>query len=407
MLAIVNARILTVSDGVIESGAVLVDDAGKIAAVGERLDVPEGAEVIDAGGRTLTPGLVDAFSQLALLNEGLGWAGQDADEATDPNTAHVRALDGIYPFDRAIAEARTGGVTTVHVVPGGSNVLAGVALAIKLRRAVVADDLVLRHPTGVAAALGERPKAAYGGEKRMPATRMGIAAILREALVKAQEYKPEKGRDLRSEALLPVLRGELPLLVQAHRADDIVTALRIGQEFGIRIVLLGATEAHLVADLIAAAGVAVAAGPSLASRGRQETRDVGFHLPVALHRHGVPTAIVTGHPQLDQPYLNIAAALAVREGLTPEEALRAVTLTPAEILGVADRVGSIAVGKDADLVLWDGDPLELTTRVAWTMVEGRTVYVDHRDDGGSELPGRDGNRSGVPEAGPRRGEVEC
>lgn len=386
MLAIVNARILTVSDGVIESGAVLVDDAGKIAAVGERVEVPDGAQVTDAGGRTLTPGLVDAFSHLGLFNEGLGWAGQDAEEATDPNTAHVRALDGIYPFDRGIAEARTGGVTTVHVVPGGSNVLAGQALVIKLRRAAVADQLILRHPTGVAASLGERPKATYGGEKRMPATRMGIAAVLREALVKAQQYKPEKERDLRCEALLPVLRGELPLLVQAHRADDILTALRIGREFGIRITLLGATEAHRVADLIAEAGAAVGAGPSLAPRGRQETRDVGFHLPLALIRHGVPTAIVTGHPHLDQPYLNVAAALAVREGLTPEQALRAVTLTPAEILGVADRVGSVTAGKDADLVLWDGDPLELTTRVAWTMVEGRRVYVDGGDRS------RDGDR---------------
>ena len=408
MLAIINARIMTVADGVIESGAVLVDDAGKIAAVGAQVDVPDEAEVLDAGGRTLTPGLIDAFSHLGLVNEGLGWAGNDADEATDPNTAHVRAVDGVYPFDRGIAEARTGGVTTVHVVPGGSNVLAGQALAIKLRRAAVADDLILRHPTGVAASLGERPKATYGGEKRMPATRMGIAAILREALVKAQQYDPGKERDLRCEALLPVLRGELPLLVQAHRADDIITALRIGREFGIRITLLGATEAHLVADLIAEAGAAVAAGPSLAPRGRQETRDVGFHLPLTLLRHGVPTAIVTGHPQLDQPYLNIEAALAVREGLTPDQALRAITLTPAEILGVADRVGSIAVGKDADLVLWHGDPLELTTRVAWTMVEGRVVYVDG-DDGD-----RDGDRRPVlsadgdtgPGAGGPCGEVD-
>ncbi|WP_374713346.1 amidohydrolase [Symbiobacterium terraclitae] len=381
MRAISNARILTVADGVIESGTVLVDDQGRIAAVGARVAVPDGVEIIDAGGRTLTPGLVDAFSHLGLINEGLGWAGNDAEETTDPNTAHVRALDGIYPFDRGIAEARSGGVTTVHVVPRGGNVLAGEALAVKLRRAVAADDLVLRRPTGIAASLGERPKATHGSEKRMPATRMGVAAVLREALVKAQEYRPEKGRDLRCEALLPVLRGELTLLVQAHRADDIATALRIGREFGIRITLLGATEAFLVADLIAEAGATVAAGPSLAARGRQETREVGFHLPLALHRQGVPTAIVTGHPELPEPYLNIAAALAVREGLTPEEALRAVTLTPAQILGVADRVGAIAPGLDADLVLWDDDPLELTTRVAWTMVEGRIVYRDGSADG--------------------------
>jgi len=374
--AIVNAQILTVADGTIDSGTVLVDDRGKIAAVGAQVEVPAGAEMIDAEGLTLTPGLVDAFSRLGLINEGLGWAGNDAEETTDPNTAHVRALDGIYPFDRGIAEARSGGVTTVQVVPGSGNVLAGEALAIKLRRAVAADDLVLRRPTGIVASLGEEPKATHGGEKRMPATRMGIAAVLREALVKAQEYRPEKGRDLRCEALLPVLRGELPLLVHAHRADDIVTALRIGREFSIRITLLGATEGFLVADVIAESGVAVAAGPSLAARDRQETRAVGFHLPLALHRQGVPTAIVSGHPELPEAYLNIAAALAVREGFTPEEALRAVTLTPAEILGVADRVGAITTGRDADLVLWDGDPLELTTRVAWTMVEGRIVYQD-------------------------------
>jgi imidazolonepropionase-like amidohydrolase len=374
VLAIINARIITIAHGVIESGTVLVDDAGQIAAVGADVQIPAGTQVQDAGGRTLTPGLVDAFSHLGLVNQGLGWAGDDADEATDPNTAHVRALDGIYPFEPGLEEARSGGVTTVQVVPRGSNVLGGETLAIKLRKTGSADRLVLKRPTGIAAGLGERPKGAYGGQKKLPATRMGIAAVLREALVKAQEYKPEKGRDLRSEALQPVLKGEIPLRVQAHRADDIITALRIAKEFGIKVTLLGATEGFMVADLIAEAGAAVAAGPSLAARSRQEAREVGFHLPLALQRQGVPTAIVTGHPELPQQYLNIAAALAVGEGFTSDEALRAVTLTPAEIIGVADRVGSIETGKDADLVLWDGDPLELTTKVAWTMVEGRIVF---------------------------------
>jgi imidazolonepropionase-like amidohydrolase len=373
--AIINARIITVAGGVIESGTVLVDEAGKIAAVGNGLAVPPGAAVLDAGGRTLTPGLVDAYSHLGLVNQGQGWAGDDADESTDPNTAQVRALDGIYPFDLALAEARSGGVTTAQVMPRGTNVLGGEALALKLRPTHVADRLVLARPTGVAAGLGEAPKAAYGtANKKMPATRMGIAALLREALVKAQEYKPEKGRDLKLEALQPVIRGELPLWVVAHRADDIVTALRIAREFAIKLVLAGATEAHLVADLIAEAGVAVAAGPSLAPRGRQEAKDVGFHLPLKLIEAGVKTAIVSGHPELPAQYLNLAAGLAVREGISEAQAYRAVTLTAAEIIGVADRVGSIEPGKDADLVLWDGDPLEAMTKVAWTMVEGKVVH---------------------------------
>jgi imidazolonepropionase-like amidohydrolase len=376
MLQIHNARIITVANGVIENGAVLIGNDGRIQAVTAGIfHAPEGTEVIDAGGRTLTPGLVDARSHLGLVNQGLGWAGDDAAEATDPNTAHVRALDGIYPFDEGIADARTGGVTTVQVLPRPVSVLAGEALALKLRQARVVDQMLLQRPTGMAVTLGEAPKATFGGDKKLPATRMGIAAVLREALVKAQEYKPEKGRDLKLEALQPIIRKELPLCVTAHRADDIVTALRIAREFDLKLVLHGATEGDIVADLIAEAGAAVAAGPSLAARGRQEAREVGFHLPRTLLQHGVKTAIVTGHPELPQQYLNIAAGLAAANGLTEDEAWRAITLTPAEMIGVADRVGSIEPGKDADLVLWEGDPFELTTRVAWTMVEGKVVYA--------------------------------
>lgn len=376
MIEIHNARILTISHGVIESGAVLIGPDGKIQAVTDGIfSVPAGTPSIDAQGKTLTPGLVDACSHLGLINQGLGWAGDDADEATDPNTAHIRVLDGIYPFDAGIDEARQGGVTTVQVVPRSTNVLGGETLALKLRKAGAVEQMLLKRPTGIAAGLGEAPKAAYGGNKKMPATRMGIAAVLREALVKAQDYKPEKGRDLRLEALLPVLSGDLPLRVTAHRADDIITALRIGKEFGIRISLQGATEGFLVADLIKEAGATVAAGPSLAARGRQEAREVGFHLPLALINQGVPTAIIAGHPTLPQQYLNIAAALAVREGLTEEQALRAITLTAAEIIGVADRIGSIEPGKDGDLVLWDGDPLELTSRAVLTVIEGKVVHT--------------------------------
>lgn len=376
MILITGARIITVANGVIEQGSVLIGDHGQIQAVlPGAIDAPPGTTLIDAAGRTLTPGLVDAYSHLGLMNQGLGWAGDDADESTDPNTAHVRALDGIYPFDAGIADARSGGVTTAQVMPRPNNVLAGEALALKLRQATVADQMLLQRPTGIAAGLGEAPKARYGGEKKLPATRMGIAAVLRDALVKAQDYKPEKARDLKCEALQPVLRRELPLCVSAHRADDIVTAIRIAREFDIKLVLVGCTEGDLVADIIAESGAAVAAGPSLAARGRQEDANPGFHLPLSLIRAGVRTAIVTAHPHLPAQYLNIAAGLAVAEGLTADEAWRSVTLTPAEIIGVADRVGSIEPGKDADLVLWDGDPFELLTRVVWTMVEGKVVYA--------------------------------
>jgi imidazolonepropionase-like amidohydrolase len=370
-----NARIIPVTGGVIANGAVLVNDDGKIQAVSAGfIQGPPGTTEIDAGGRTLTPGLVDAYSHLGLVNQGLGWAGDDASEATDPNTAHVRALDGIYPFDEGFADARSGGVTTAQVMPKGTNVLGGEALALKLRTATVVDQMLLQRPTGIIAGLGEAPKEIYGGAKKLPATRMGIAAVLREALVKAQEYKPEKGRDLKLEALQPVIRREVPLLVSAHRADDIVTAIRIAREFDLKLVLLGATEGFLVADIIAEAGAAVAAGPSLNGRGRQETKQLGFHLPLALVRAGVKTAIVSEHPAMPAQYLNIAAGLAVAEGLTEAEAWAALTLTPAELIGVADRVGSITPGKDADLVLWDGDPFEAMTKVAWTMVEGKVVY---------------------------------
>ena len=378
-LAIVGGRVVPVAGPPVEDGVVLVAD-GRIEAVGRDLRVPEGAERVDAAGKVVLPGLVDAHTHLGVHEEAEGWAGQDTNEMTDPVTPQVRALDAINPADLGFADAVAGGVLTVNVNPGSGNPIGGQSAAIRSAGRTV-DEMLLRAPSGLKSALGENPKRVYGDRKQLPSTRLGTAAVIRDALVKAANYlaKAERGddppeRDLRWEALGLVLQGEIPWRQHCHRADDIATALRLADEFGYRLVIDHGTEAVLLADQLAERGVPVLIGPLLTSRSKVELRNRSLANPARLAAAGVELGIITDHPVVPIHLLHVQAALAVREGLDPAAALRAVTLTPARVLGLDDRLGSLEPGKDATLCVWSGDPLDARSRVEVAWIEGRQVF---------------------------------
>jgi imidazolonepropionase-like amidohydrolase len=382
-MAIVGGYVVPVDGEPIESGTVLVED-GRIAAVGDSdLTVPDGTTVVDATGRWVLPGFVDAHTHLGVHEEGEDWAGEDTNEMTDPNTAHVRAIDAINPAELGFRDALAGGVLAVNVTPGSGNPIGGQTVALKTWGRRV-DEMVLRQPAGMKSALGENPKRVYGDQKKTPSTRLGTAAVLRAALTEARTYlrkqesastdsdRPET--DLKLEALAMVLRREIPWRQHSHRADDIATALRLADEFGYDLVIDHGTEAHLLADELAERGIPVLVGPMLTSRSKVELRHRSLRTPGLLARAGVEVSIITDHPVVPIRFLVHQATLAVREGLDRETALRALTLNPARVLGIDDRLGSITVGKDADLCVWSGDPLDAMQRVEVAFIEGREVY---------------------------------
>ncbi|WP_022872079.1 amidohydrolase [Nesterenkonia alba] len=350
---------------------------GKIAALGPDIEAEDDHEVIDADGGWLVPGLIDAHVHLGVHEQGEGWAGADFNEKTDPVTAAVRALDAINPADIGFDDAVAHGVTTVNVNPGSANPIGGLTVAIKTHGAVV-DDMVLRSPSGLKAALGENPKRVYGDQNKTPSTRLGTAYTVRKAFTEARQWAAkdpqDRPADLVSEALVQVLERKIPWRQHCHRADDIMTALRLADEFGYELVLDHGTEAYKLADRIAARGIPVLYGPMMVSRSKVEVRERSPHAPGVLAAAGVKVSIITDHPVVPIDFLINQAALAVKEGMDREEALQAVTINPAEVLGVADRVGSLEVGKDADITLWEGDPLDTRNRALRTWIDGREVY---------------------------------
>lgn len=392
MIAIINGKIYTISGGIIEKGTVLIED-GKIRAVGKGLDAPRGARVFDAAGKVVTPGIIDAHTHLGIHEEGIGFEGRDYNEMTEPVTPYMRAIDGINPDEPGTRDALAGGVTTVISGPGSANVIGGESVAIKTYGRVI-DRMVIRQPAGLKVAFGENPKRVYNELKKTPMTRMGIAALLRKTLVEGQNYlakierakgDPEKmpERDLGMEAVARVLRREMPLRAHAHRADDMMTAIRIAEEFNVLLSLEHATEGHKIADELARRGIPAVVGPTLTSRTKFELRDKTFETPRILYEAGVKFALMTDHPVIPVQYLPLAAALAVREGLPEDAALRAITLSAAEIIGVADRIGSIEPGKDADLVIWSKLPLDPQARAEKVFVDGALVHV-HDAEGPAE-----------------------
>lgn len=382
--AITHAHIVPI-EGEPFDGALLVQD-GRITDLGPDLEIPADAEVLDAEGGWLLPGFIDAHVHLGVAEEGEGWAGEDINEMTDPVMAAARAIDAINPVEIGFDDAIIGGITAVNVNPGSGNPIGGLAVAIRTHGRVV-DEMVLRSPSGLKAALGENPKRVYGERKQTPSTRLGVALTIRQAFAKARAWsaKPadERDADLVSEALTRVLEREIPWRQHSHRADDIATALRIAEEFGFELVLDHGTEAYLIADRIAAAGVPVLYGPLIVSRSKVEVRHRTPKAPGILTAAGVKVSIITDHPVVPIEFLVDQAALAVKHGMAPADALRAITLNPAEVLGIADRLGSLAPGKDADLVLWEGDPLDTRNRTLRVWQQGREVM--RRDEAGEPV----------------------
>jgi imidazolonepropionase-like amidohydrolase len=388
--AITGGRVVPVEGPVIDQGTVLVTD-GRIAAVsGPGAALPRDVPVIDASGKWVLPGLIDAHTHLGAREEGEGWAGHDTNELTGPVQPHVRVLDAINPADEGFRDALGGGVLAAGVTPGSSNPIGGQTVAIRCWGRTV-DDMVLRSPAGMKSALGENPKRVLGDRRVNPSSRLGTAATIRSALVDAVNYLAKRDaseedpdadertehparRDLKLEALAGVLRREIPWRQHCHRADDIATALRLAAEFGYDLVIDHGTEAYLIADKIAAAGVPVVCGPLITARSKVELRNRTMANPGLLAAAGVTVALATDHPVVPIHLAIVQAALAVREGLDRDTALAAVTINPARILGVADRVGSLAPGKDADLVIWSGDPLAVMSRVDLAFMRGAEVY---------------------------------
>lgn len=374
MLAIAGGKVLTMSGPPLEKGTVLVE-RGKIVEVREDVFIPPGAEVVEAAGKVVIPGLIDAHSHLGIVEEIYREEGDDCNEVTDPVTPHLRAIDAVNPADLGFRDALAGGVTTVVTGPGSTNIIGGEMVAVKTCGTVV-DEMVVRFPAGMKAALGENPKNSYGRNKKMPVTRMASAAILREALVRAQNYlkKDSPERDLKMEALGRVLKGEVPLRVHAHRADDIMTAIRIAEEFGVKLVIEHCTEGHLVADQLAARGIPAVVGPVITNRAKVEMKNLSLETAKMLAEAGVKFAIMTDHPVVPVQYLATSAALAVKGGLPVEHALRAITIDAAVVLNLEGRLGSIEPGKDADIVILDRHPLDIASRVEQVYIDGRKVF---------------------------------
>ncbi len=379
MTAITNVTLYTMTGGT-EKGTLLIDNDGTIKAVG-RVEIPQEAKVIDGAEGILMPGIIDAHGHAGVAEEGLGWEGSDVNEMVDPITSNLRALDGINPAEEGIREALEGGVTTMCVVPGSANVIGGEGVIVHMHGRTV-DEMIIRESGGLKIAFGENPKRVYSGQKKSPSTRMAIAALLREQLAKAKSYQKkmanaepgkEPDQDPKMDVLVRVLNKEIPLRAHAHRADDIMTAVRIAEEFDVDIVVEHCTEGHLIADILAAKEIPVVIGPTMTTRSKVELKNRTFKTLLALHEAGVKFALTMDHPVLHVQYLPLAAAFAVKEGLPREEALKAITIYPAEILGIDDRYGSLAEGKMADLVLWDGDPLDIQSRVKGVFVHGQQV----------------------------------
>lgn len=375
-----NAAIHTqTAAGIIENGYVSVEN-GKITEVSSGTPETITPEDIDAGGSILLPGFIDAHTHLGIIENGIAFEGDDCNEATDPFTPHLRVIDGVNPLDRCFEEARAAGVTTVMTSPGSANTCGG-TMAILKTAGRMTDRMLIG--TGMKFALGENPKSVYNDRDETPITRMATAAMIREGLSKAQRYQQEldfaesdpdehmPDYDAKSEALLPLLERDVKAHFHCHRADDICTAIRIAKEFHLDYVIVHGTEGYEIADILAEEQVPVIAGPTLCDRCKPEMQKLTIQNPALLHNAGVKVALCTDHPVIPIQYLSTTAALAVKGGMSREDAIYAITAGAAEILGVEERVGSIAVGMDADLQLYRGDPLDLLCDPWLVMIDGK------------------------------------
>jgi len=383
MILIKNGNIKTMEGPDILGGDILIED-GKIKKIGKNIESEGEVEIVDASDCLVVPGLIDGHCHLGMWEEGIGFEGADGNESVDPVTPQLRAIDSINPMDEGFKMAREGGVTTAVTGPGSANVIGGTFAAVKTYGHRI-DDMIIKFPTAMKIAFGENPKRVYNEKEKSPITRMATASILRETLFKAQKYYEdvERGKkepddkpefDMKLDALLPVMDKEIPLKAHAHRADDIFTALRIAKEFDLEVTLDHCTEGHLIAEDLAKENKPALIGPSLSEKSKYELKNLTFDTPKVLQEAGVLIAIITDSPVIPLQYLSLVAGLAVKSGLKEEEAWKAITINPAKITGIDDRVGSIKEGKDADIVIFEGNPLRnIDSKPKKVIINGKII----------------------------------
>ena len=381
MLIIKNGTILDVKNSQLVYGDISILD-GKIKGIEKNIETGEEDTVIDAQGKIVAPGFIDAHCHLGLMGDSVGFENDDVNEKSEPITPHLRAIDALDPMDRVFEEAYQGGITSVAT--GSANVIGGQFAAVKTFGKRI-DKMIIKEPIAMKCAFGENPKRFYGTKGKMPTTRMGTAGLLRETLFNAKEYlrkielagddeSKKPNFDMKLEALIPVLKKEIPLKAHAHKANDIFTAIRIAKEFDVRMTLDHSTDARAIVDELAEEKFDMIVGPSLGHRTKVELFNKSFKTAGVLNKAGIRIAITTDSPVIPLQHLPLCAGLAVKDGLDKWEALKAISINPAEILGLEDRVGSIKVGKDADIVIWSKSPLELDANVEYTIIDGKIAY---------------------------------
>lgn len=377
-----NAKIVTMAGDSYENGCILFDD--KILYVGDFKEL-EADKVIDVNGNYVLPGLIDAHCHVGMFEDSMGFEGDDGNEDSDPVMPHLRAIDGINPFDRGFLEARNAGITTVVTGPGSANPVGGQFAAVKTF-GICVDDMIVKAPAAMKMALGENPKSVYNEKEEMPLTRMGTAALIRELLIKSRDYmermdaynendedneKPEF--DIKLDAMLPVLRREIPVKIHAHRADDICTAIRIGREFNIDVTIEHCSDGDAVAPVLEREGVPVMLGPTLSDRSKIELKNLTFGTYKNLSDRGISVAIITDHPEITIENLPLCAVMAVKHGMDEMKAIQGITITAAENCRIAYRVGSLEVGKDADISVFTDLPTRFDAECVMTFINGEKV----------------------------------
>lgn len=381
-MLLINAKIYTMDSDIINNGFIYIKGK-KINKVGqmEYLNI-EDDNTIDLKGKSVYPGFIDAHTHIGMFENGLAFEGDDGNEDSDPSTPHLKAIDAVNPMDKCFKEAILAGVTTVVTGPGSANPIGGQLIAIKTI-GVCIDDMIVRSPLAIKFAFGENPKVVYNDKNQSPMTRMATAAIIREQLNKAVRYNNEKNRaltcpedydlpeyDAKCEALIPLLKKEIPAHIHAHRADDIFTAIRIAKEFSLNYVIVHATEGHIITERLKQENVKILSGPILTDRSKPELINLTTKSPGILSNEGIQTAIITDHPETPIQYLPLCAAVAIRDGMESYEALKAITINPAKICGIEDRVGSITEGKDADLVIYEDSPFDIMKKPSLVICDG-------------------------------------
>ncbi len=389
MYVLKNAKIYTVENGIIENGSILIK-YGKIERIGKEIEIPANIPIYDLKGKSVTPGFIDAHCHVGVFNEGTGEPGNDGNDYSKPVTAEVKAADGIYPEDEGFLDGIENGVTTMCVAPGSANVVGGQIAVVKPKSKIL-EEMLITDYVGLKCAFGENPKRVYGERHIMPTTRMGVAAVLRKALHDAKNYqalkefklnqKPEEGKpvepfktDFINEVFLPILKKQKPLRAHAHRMDDIQTAIRIAKEFDINIVIEHCTEGYKIADFLAEKGIPIIIGPLNGTRPKVELKDMTLDAPRILEEAGVKFAVMTDSPVERSGALFDDVRLFIRKGLSEEMGLKSITSIPAEILGLSDRLGSIEIGKDADLNVFDGNPFDFRSKISAVTIEGKLVF---------------------------------